>query len=248
VSGSPPALVAVYRRRNQATMAQLADQAQTAGWKVGLWALDELAPELADVTVGVGPGLKFPLVNAMLEKLDAREGDLVVADDDVELSRGSLTDLLTIMRAGSLGICQPAHDQDSHVSHGITQARRATRARWTTYVEIGPIFAVHATWRSEVTPFPEEFGMGWGIELLWYDLQSSGCRLGVVDEVRIRHLSPPALEYDAHDESVRMLAMVRERGGTALGDLQRTRGRWWRGQRSPRWLSIPPTSAFGPRP
>lgn len=227
-------------------MAGLVQEARAMDWGIGLWALDELAPELSEVTLGVGAGRKFPLINALLEQLTGSTADLVVADDDVVLTRGRLTDLLAVMHAGDLGICQPAHAASSHVSHGITRARRTTRARWTTYVEIGPIFAVSSAWRSRVTPFPEEFGMGWGIELLWYDLQAQGCRLGVVDDVQVRHLQPPALEYDAHDESERMLAMVRERGGRALGDLQRTHARWWKGQRSPRWLSTP--AAVKPQP
>jgi hypothetical protein len=57
--------------------------------------------------------------------------------------------------------------------------------------------------RPVITPFPEEYGMGWGLDVTWSDLVLQGYRLGVVDRVSMLHHGSVGAEYDAGDERAR---------------------------------------------
>ena len=171
--------------------------ARRGGWEVGLWALDTVDPDLARFSVGSGPGSRTDLLN----KLAAQSGTdpdryLVFADDDVEIARGELPISSRSSPLQVLDLAQPAHAVGSHYSHRLTAARPWSIARRTGYVEIGPLIVVAPAWRDRIVPFPAGFGMGWGLEMLWSGLQAQGCRLGIVDTVRVRHLERPAVTYD----------------------------------------------------
>ncbi len=60
-SSSPPplAVAMVYRARNAAWAAAFLDRLPR-GADLRLWALDRAVPALADLTVGEGPGNRFP--------------------------------------------------------------------------------------------------------------------------------------------------------------------------------------------
>jgi hypothetical protein len=224
-------VVGVYRHDGARRMAALVPD----GWRSAFWALDAVADVARDRTVGSGPGGKFALCNALVRQVEPGPDDWVVVVDDDVVVPGGLARFVELSAAAGLGLSQPAHLRQSRSSHPITVRRRYRRARWTTYVEIGPVFAVAPSWRSRVLPFPEDMGMGWGLELLWMDLQREGLRLGIVDAVGMDHLVPPGQSYDLHPEGRRLETMLRERGATVLGDLQSTRGSWWSWQRRPRW-------------
>ena len=71
-------------------------------------------------------------------------GWLVVADDDLVFTRGSLVSLLDVCRRAGFDLAQPARSDDNrmhefNVAHEITRARNLSRARLTTFVEIGPL-------------------------------------------------------------------------------------------------------------
>ena len=123
------------------------------------------------------------------------------------------------------------------MNHGITRARPLTLARVTTYVESGPVVVISPEWRSQVVPFPEELGMGWGVDLLWSDLQKVGCRLGIVDGVSLRHLAPPARAYDVGPEADRLRVMMKKRGIESLHAFQRTLRAWRVWQKKPPWMA-----------
>jgi hypothetical protein len=224
-------IVGVYRQANAARMRALVPP----GWRAAFWALDAESPDAADVTVGCGAAPKFALCNRLVAAA-APAGDewVVVVDDDVLVPSG-LPAFLDVAAAAAFGLAQPAHSKASKSSHPITVVHPLCRARWTTYVEIGPIFAIAPDWRDRLLPFPEDMGMGWGLDLLWMDQQANGLRLGVVDAVPMEHLVPPGLSYDMSPEGRRVETMLRERDVVSMGDLQRTRGRWWRWERRPRW-------------
>ena len=230
------AVVGIYRKRNAATMARLVDEAQGSGWTVALWALDEVDDKLASVTLGSGPGQKFALLNLLLSPPPADDAYLLVVDDDVEFAPGALATFLELVERARFGIAQPAHASRSHSSHDITVRRRLSVARLSTYVEIGPLFAVAPEWRDEVLPFPDSMGMGWGIELLWYDLQALGCLLGIIDATPLHHRDLPGLTYDMTPETIRLLSMLEERGFESLGDMQRTKAYWRPWQRDAPWV------------
>ena len=234
---STPTIVGVYREANAATVEALLAPALAAGWTTAWWALDRVAPSLERHTVGSGPGEKLPLLNETLARHGPPSGALVLSDDDVAFAAGDLTTLHGLAERARLDLAQPAHASGSEVSHGITRAQPRSRARLTTFVESGPLVLVSASWVGRVTPLPESRGMGWGVELDWIDLRNVGCRLGIVDAVRVVHLGKVAATYD--DASVReaMRAELRERGVEDWGPLQETLATWRPWRRRPPWAT-----------
>jgi hypothetical protein len=237
-------LYSVYRRKNAAVMDRFLTPARYAGWPVRLWALDEEAPSLAAETLGAGAGTKFELVNGLLEDAPPGAGDhVVVADDDAVFVRGSIVSFLRKAASADFGLAQPAHVPWSNISHRITWMRPFSNARLTTFVEIGPIFAVAPRWQKCVFPFPDGLGMGWGLELDWMDLQPRGCRLGIVDSTPIRHLSPYATAYTADAEFEKLTRLLEERGAPGWRGLQRTLATWRPWQSRAPWLVQSPSSS-----
>lgn len=221
-SGGPtPAgtLISVYRERNAEVVARLADEAGAMGWEVRLWALDEVAPALAPVTVGSGPGGRFALVNRIAE--GRPDGWLVVADDDVVFQRGGLREAVALAARLGLDVAQPAHAAASNVSHTFTRRRPGAVARRTGFVEIGPLFILSPAAQAEVLPFGET-GMGWLVQVDWLDLAGKGLHLGILDAVPVLHLGPVGAQYDAEDERQQMDAALADRGLTGLASAQVT--------------------------
>lgn len=237
-SPAPPAvLLSVYRRANAALIGELVTTALDAGWRVALWALDEPVPELASLTAGVGLGSRTELLNRLYAAAaPSAEQFVVVADDDALLVKGGLVELVALADRGGLGLAQPAHDPSSFFSHHITVALPWSVARHTSFVEIGPLLVISPLWRSRVLPFPAGYGMGWGLDLLWPELEREGCRLGIIDAVRVRHLDPPASAYDASEERDRVERMLRERHVTSMGQAGRSMPTWRPWQHRPPWI------------
>jgi hypothetical protein len=237
---SSGALLCVYRERHREGVQALVEEARRLRLTVALWALDDTVPAVASSTVGVGPGLRMDLLNRLWQV--AREGapqQVVVADDDVSFTHGSLAQLLEAATVCRFGIAQPARRWNGDWRHEITRKRVLTLARQTTFVEIGPLFVVTGSWISRVLPFPDGFGMGWGLELVWRDLLREGCRLGVVDCVTVSH---PAggREYDAGQEALRLRSMLQERNLESPADAQCTLRSWHVWQARPPWLAVEP--------
>jgi hypothetical protein len=229
-------LLCVYRARNARVVRRLVRQ---AGGSARLWALDAVAPSLAAWTVGSGPGGKFALVSGLYAAAPvAPESYVVVADDDVWLP--SLRAFLAVVRRASFDLAQPAHTRHlSHPSHAITLRAPRSVARLTSFVEIGPLFAVSPAWRSSVLPFPEDAGMGWGLEADWYALHRRGARLGIVDAVPMRHLAPVGTAYPQGAERERMARRLSAAGLAGLAEAQRTLATWRPWQRTPPWRRGP---------
>lgn len=226
-------LVGIYRARNADRVRRIVQPALDEGWTVAWWALDEVVDDLADVTFGCGPGVKLPLVNGVL-RASGRSEWLVVSDDDLAFDRGDVVQLVSLCARAGLDLAQPART-DPFVDHGITTARRLSVARRTSFVEIGPVFAVGPGWRERIVPFPEERGMGWGLELEWHELHREGCALGIVDAVRVRHEGGRGEDYDYRAEAHRVHAELEERGFDGWQDVQLTVDTWRPWQRSPAW-------------
>ena len=227
-------LVGIYRSRNAHRIRRLIDPALAAGWLVAWWALDDVVDDLASVTVGSGPGAKLPLLNETLGRGGSREGWLVVSDDDAVFDRGDVTTLVSLCRRARLDLAQPARADDG-VDHEITAARKLSRARRTSFVEIGPVFVVGPGWRDRIVPFPEARGMGWGLELDWYGLFQEGCALGIVDAVRVRHEGSRGEQYDYRTEAHHVHAELTELGFDGWSGVQKTLATWRPWQRTPGW-------------
>ena len=231
-----PQVIGIYRARNAERLARLLTAGAQGPHHWGLWALDEPAPALAPWTVGQGPGGKFDLLNEILRRMPPTDHlPLVVTDDDIDLRRGTLTGLCAVMAAAGLDLAQPAHAHRSQSSYEFNRRRRGARARLTTFVEIGPVFAMAPAWRAAFAPFPADLGMGWGLELLWARQRANGCRLGVVDAVTVHHPDYPTLGYAQEVEEARAQAYLREAGVTTMREAQQVLGTWWPWQRSSPW-------------
>jgi hypothetical protein len=228
------ALIGVYRARHADSVRRLVAPALEREWKVVWWALDEPADGLGPITVGSGPGPRLALLNEVLQRADVQEEWVAVSDDDLTFVRGDVAGLVTLAERAGLDLAQPARS-DPGVDHRITTFRRLSRARRTSFVEIGPLFVVGPRWRDRILPFPESRGMGWGLELDWLELFRDGCELGIVDAVRVRHDGARGEEYDDAGEIERVHEELAALGYRSWADVQVTLGTWRPWQRAPGW-------------
>ena len=236
-----PQVIAIYRARNAERLSRVLTAGASGSRPWGLWALDEVAPSLAAWTVGQGPGGKFDLLNKILHLMPSTDHlPLVVTDDDIDLRRGTLTGLCALMATAGLDLAQPAHARRSQSSYEFNRRRRGSRARLTTFVEIGPVFAMAPAWRAAFAPFPADLGMGWGLELLWARQREHGCRLGVVDAVTVHHPDYPTLGYAQEVEEARAQTLMQEAGVSTMREAQQVLGTWWPWQPQPSWLGDDP--------
>jgi hypothetical protein len=214
------ALVCVYRTRNapvvRALLAQLPVSAQ-----VRLWCLDGTAPaDLAQVTVGTGAGNRPVLLNRLVAALSGSPDALVLADDDVRFCVGDLSRLVEAGARLGLDVYAPAHLASSHASWDFVRRRRWTFGRVTDFVEQGPLLVLSARGRKVVLPLPEDIGMSWGVEVRWWQrARELGARLGLVDAVAVRHLSPAAGAYDRAQQEGTLRAELGRAGLTSLEQL-----------------------------
>lgn len=230
-------LLCIYRYKNAEVVMPHVAAAERHRWEIRLWALDEVHPELDNYSLGVGKGAKFVLLNALLSTACYANFDwILVLDDDVAIHRGSLAAFAAIAWTAGMSLAQPAHSFSRYRSFRINCCHPLSVARLTTYVEIGPVFAVSRKWMSRIVPFPEEFQMGWGLDVVWSDLVKEGARLGVVDWVTLNHLRPLAKHYDRTPEYQRMTQMLHQRGYSSLQQIQKTLSVWrpWHGR--PPWI------------
>lgn len=224
-------LVNVYRRRNATRVEAVVREAVELGWSVHLWALDEPVPALERWTVGAGPGDRSQLLNRLI---GTGFDWWVIADDDIEFARGSLEMLVHLADEGRLDLAQPAHTPDSAFTYAITRVHPLRWARETSFVEIGPMVAVHAGVSGEVFPLREDVPMGWGSDVEWLQLSRAGAlRLGVVDAVVVRHLEPVARDYSREGALRERARVLDEHGIRDVRELQRTIRSWYFWQTEP---------------
>jgi hypothetical protein len=229
------ALIGIYRKRNLSHAQRLTAPALKAGWTVAWWALDETHRALAPVTVGEGPGEKLPLLNRILDRIQPADWT-VVSDDDLDFRRGNVIEFVQMCQQLQFDLAQPARDRRTQVTHPITRRARLSRARLTSFVESGPLWAVSPGWRDRVLPLPEHRGMGWGVEIDWHDRYREGMRLGILDALPIAHVGPPAAEYDWREMNRAMKAELAARGNPRWEGMVETLGTWRPWQKHPPWV------------
>lgn len=232
-------LVCVYRSTNATYVEGLVHEILAVGGEAHLWALDEPHPSLMPWTRGVGPGQRLALLNRLI--LHAQHGGwLVVADDDITLAQGGLKELLKLARRARLGLGQPAHAHGSFASHQVSMAIPGNVVRLTRFVEVGPLIVVAPALRPVITPFPEEYGMGWGLDVVWSDLVADGHRLGIVDRVTVVHHGAVGLAYDSDDARASLNRELERRGLADMEHLNDAVAVWRvRGRFDPRnWVPI----------
>jgi hypothetical protein len=231
------AVIAIYRRDNAATIARLLAGLPDA--EVALWALDEVAPALADRTLGTGGGTRPGLLN-QLQRAVGGARYLVVTDDDVSMPPRQLRLLVRACCAAGLDLAQPAHAPLSHVSWPFVRQRLTTYVRLTGFVEQGPLIVLSPHGVGELFPMPEDIGMGWGLEARWARRERDGLRLGIVDAAGMRHLVPAASAYDRGESEAAGRDVLRENGFSSYGELQVVRDEWRVGQPAPDWIDGKP--------
>jgi hypothetical protein len=166
--------------------------------RVSLGALGEADPALEAVTAATRMEAgKFANLNRLAESASPLAADwILLLDDDIVLPKKFLDRMVLVAERLDLDLAQPALSRASHGAWNVNR-RRASMARQTRFVEIGPaVLLSRRAWR-ELTPFPEA-GMGWGLCLHWAAVaRREGWKVGVVDAVPIRNESrPPAADYD----------------------------------------------------
>lgn len=230
-------VLSIYRCDNASVLSRIVQDAKKSRWDVSLWALDQTHPLLAPYSVGAGRGPKFPLLNGMMCQENLYKFDwVVVTDDDAVFDTGSLTGFLWAAEKAGLSLAQPAHTLTSFSNYEITVWKPHIMARLTNFVEIGPLFAIKRDYYNKLLPFPEDSGMGWGLDVQWSDLQASGARLGIIDWVTLRHLSPAATTYDTSLEEKHLQEALRARGHDYVAQFHRTLATWHEWERRPSWL------------
>lgn len=223
-SGAPQ-LVCVYRHRNADRVLSLAEAVEKLGGAAYLWALDVVDHRLATRTSGSGPGERLVLLNRLIGHTQPT-GSLIVCDDDISFATGSLARLLRIVGRARLDLAQPAHARGSLASHSVTRRMRSCVARQTRFVEVGPLVVIAERIRPLITPFPEEYGMGWGLDIVWSDLALQGYRLGVVDRATVRHHGEVGAEYDSTDGERAIARELALRGYEDMHALNQTLAFW----------------------
>src|SRR4051812_20231547 len=127
------ALIGIYRSRNSEYVERLTAPAREHGWQVAWWALDSVIPGLRSFTRGEGRGEKLPLLNRLLESLDGAPEWTILSDDDIVFRRGTVVELVELVRGVGFDLAQPARERGSHVSHRVTERVRFSRARRTNF-------------------------------------------------------------------------------------------------------------------
>ena len=234
VSPVPIVFLLIYRSRNLALVQNLLKQIGP-GADVRLWALEEVAPELADLTVGSGPGGRFDNLNLLYEARPVAEGSwLAVADDDVAFVRGDVIELIQMMRKAGLNLAQPGQSLLGWWTVCASLSRPFSIVRDTNFVEVGPLFVADPQFAKEILPFPRNTGMGWGVEADWYRIKLNRYRIGVIDACRLLHLGAVAA-YPIGPESDRMAERLAAVNVKSIWQLRSCNGRWWRWQQNPPW-------------
>jgi hypothetical protein len=234
----PVLLLMVYRAKNSQLVKALLRQVNSNA-DVRLWALDEIAPELANQTIGSGPGSRFANLNKLYNAKPIEEGSWVVlADDDVFFVRGSLTRIFSIMKQAGLSLAQPSQSILGWWTSQFNVSRPFLIARDSNYVEQGPLLVADPVFAKLILPLPDENDMGWGIEAEWYRAKEGRYRIGVIDDCRVVHCARAGATYPSGPEMRSMNERLRKAGIDSLYQLQSVNGYWWKWQPTPPWGKI----------
>ena len=204
--------------RENTAPATIAEFSRSRNWSVAhQWAALGQRPapkELDGVTSAYSgtPVPKFVLLNRLLAGIDLGKYRFVIfADDDIDLPSGFLDDYLGFVNRYDFALSQPARTHDSFIDHRFVERLDGIDARWTNFVEIGPVVAMRHDAAARLLPFDELSPMGWGYDFTWpRTMQDAGLRLGIVDAAPVRHsLRKPVTGYSwdtANDQQQKYLA------------------------------------------
>ncbi len=141
---------------------------------------------------------KFQLVNRLLAQHRLSDfSHVMVVDDDITLPAAFVDGYMKIVLRRDFALSQPARHHKSYTDHHFVNQLLGVESRETTFVEIGPLFAIAAKAYPVLLPFEEESGMGWGYDYVWpVRMRERGLRMGIVDTFPVAHdLRKPVQSY-----------------------------------------------------
>jgi hypothetical protein len=149
---------------------------------------------------------KFTLLNSLIADHQAFDW-IVFCDDDVEVGPGFLDDLIDGAERHRFALVQPARTGDSYVDHEIVRRIPGIAARRTRFVEIGPVTCLGRDAYPLLLPFPDDIGMGWGLDFIWPVLiEEAGLRMGILDAAAVAHRMRPSVNYYSYDAEHRAMS------------------------------------------
>ena len=111
-------------------------------------------------------------------------------DDDLACKGDDITKMFELVESGGYQLAQPSLTHDSYFSHALTVHNPMFKMRYTSFIEImAPCF--ESGFLDHLLPTFNLNISGWGVDHLWSQmLRSSDVRVGVIDEIQIRHTRP----------------------------------------------------------
>jgi hypothetical protein len=172
--------------------------------------------EVARVTAwrANSPAPKFSLLNRLLAKTDLDpHAFVIVCDDDITLPAGFLDRYLELVLRYDFALAQPARTHDSFIDHAFVERLDGLTARWTRFVEIGPLISIRRDAAPVLLPFDQASPMGWGYDFVWPHLtEQAGLKTGIIDAVAVAHnLRRPVAHYDYETARQAMETYLSER-------------------------------------
>ncbi len=157
--------------------------------------------DVADVTIEKveSSATKFFLLNQLLAKIELEAFEFVIiCDDDIILPENFLDRYLDLVVRHEFVLAQPARTHDSFIDHPFVEQLDGLQARWTRFVEIGPLFSVHKRGFPLIFPFDEASPMGWGYDFVWPTvIAKANLKMGIIDAVSVSHsLRKPVVYYE----------------------------------------------------
>jgi hypothetical protein len=185
-----------------------------AGLELHLWALDRPRPALQPITRGQGLLPKWPIMSALMARVETDFDYVVFFDDDIILPPGFWTEYLAEVRACGAELSQPALTPGSYVSHAITRQDPSCRARITNFVEIGPFVCMTNRFYQLVLPFFDPISpLGWGYAVQWTHVaKTHGLAQAIIDRCAVRHARPVGVNYSTAAARHQMQSYLRKYG------------------------------------
>jgi hypothetical protein len=166
-------------------------------------------PEMAPLTVQrfETPVPKFLLLNQLLKTVNLYDFEyVIISDDDIVLPPGFLDSYLARVSHHDFAIAQPARTHDSYIDHPFVEQLDGIDARWTRFVEIGPLFSLHRSAFDYILPFDEASPMGWGNDFVWPVLaEKHSLKMGIVDAVPVAHSLRKPVAYYNHASAAKTM-------------------------------------------
>lgn len=230
---APVVVCCVYRTKNAHHVKRMLSQLPQ-GADVRLHALEVATDELAAITLARGPGKRMPLLRSLIEAAPVPpDAWVMIVDDDADFARNGRSPFLDIAAAAGFDIAGAAIGVGQHHAFHHTRVAAVSVCRTVSMVEVGPVVALSPRAQRAVLPFPEDSGMGWGLDVRWAGLD--GLRLGYVDATPIRHHGLIAVSYAKDEELRRLHDELAAAGAGSLRELTHTLETWRAWQRQPPW-------------